>query len=278
MAVRFRCIYCQGLMSISSRRIGAIVACPTCGADVLVPAVDIFEAASEFPGPQAADPDLEDILFDEVPPEDDAPDLEHHLHADTDKARPLFDVWRNGENAAAAPPDPAEPDPEIQSSTQPEVADNSAADEPPEFRLRRARSEFDDLDMTPMVDVVFLLLIFFMVTASFSLQKSIEVPSPDPDRQGATQSIQSLNDLQDTSIIVEVDDKNVIFVDEERIADPDRLADTFRDKMRLEQKTELVISPDPTARHRTVISVIDAANEVGMQKIRLARGGTATRR
>ena len=32
----------------------------------------------------------------------------------------------------------------------------------------------DELDMTPMVDVTFLLLIFFMVTASFTLQKSLE--------------------------------------------------------------------------------------------------------
>lgn len=40
-----------------------------------------------------------------------------------------------------------------------------------------------DVDMTPMVDVTFLLLIFFMVTASFGLQKSIAMPrqtSPDP--------------------------------------------------------------------------------------------------
>lgn len=38
-----------------------------------------------------------------------------------------------------------------------------------------------ELDMTPMVDVTFLLLIFFMVTASFSLQKSIRVPHQKSD-------------------------------------------------------------------------------------------------
>ena len=35
-----------------------------------------------------------------------------------------------------------------------------------------------DMDMTPMVDVTFLLLIFFMVTAAFSLQKSLQIPAP----------------------------------------------------------------------------------------------------
>lgn len=45
---------------------------------------------------------------------------------------------------------------------------------------RNKRKE-DELDMTPMVDVTFLLLIFFMVTASFSLQKSLEMPRQQSD-------------------------------------------------------------------------------------------------
>ncbi|MFZ4471051.1 MAG: ExbD/TolR family protein, partial [Pirellula sp.] len=36
----------------------------------------------------------------------------------------------------------------------------------------------DDMDMTPMVDVTFLLLIFFMITASFSSEKVFEKPPP----------------------------------------------------------------------------------------------------
>ena len=40
----------------------------------------------------------------------------------------------------------------------------------------RQKCKPGELDMTPMVDVTFLLLIFFMVTASFSLQKSIQMP------------------------------------------------------------------------------------------------------
>ncbi|MFM7973431.1 MAG: ExbD/TolR family protein, partial [Pirellula sp.] len=39
----------------------------------------------------------------------------------------------------------------------------------------------DDMDMTPMVDVTFLLLIFFMITANFTMQKSIQVPAEKSD-------------------------------------------------------------------------------------------------
>src|SRR5512146_2340419 len=43
----------------------------------------------------------------------------------------------------------------------------------------------DGLDMTPMVDVTFLLLIFFMVTAAFALQRSIQIPTPAPSASAA---------------------------------------------------------------------------------------------
>ncbi|HBJ33478.1 MAG TPA: biopolymer transporter ExbD [Planctomycetaceae bacterium] len=50
-------------------------------------------------------------------------------------------------------------------------------DDPP----KRTKRKEDELDMTPMVDVTFLLLIFFMVTASFSLQKSMSMPRQQSD-------------------------------------------------------------------------------------------------
>ena len=48
----------------------------------------------------------------------------------------------------------------------------------PGTRRRRVRpvEEDDGLDMTPMIDCTFLLLIFFMITASFHLQKGLEFP------------------------------------------------------------------------------------------------------
>ncbi|MDB4724337.1 biopolymer transporter ExbD [bacterium] len=49
-----------------------------------------------------------------------------------------------------------------------------------EMTKKGKRAE-DEMDMTPMVDVVFLLLIFFMVTASFTLQKSMDLPTKTQD-------------------------------------------------------------------------------------------------
>ncbi|MEI8018509.1 MAG: biopolymer transporter ExbD, partial [Schlesneria sp.] len=135
--------------------------------------------------------------------------------------------------------------------------------------IRRHNHLDDEMDLTPMVDVTFQLLIFFMVSASFSLQKSIEVPTPDPDQKGASQQVQTIDDLHGTSIIVKIDASNTIWIDDEPLGDVNRLADTLRDKMRREQKTELLVTADNQSLHRTIIAVIDAANEVGMQKIRM---------
>ncbi len=54
--------------------------------------------------------------------------------------------------------------------------DDDDEDFEPEFNIKKEPIPEDELDMTPMVDVTFLLLIFFMVTASFTLQKSIKQP------------------------------------------------------------------------------------------------------
>jgi len=54
-------------------------------------------------------------------------------------------------------------------------------EEPPVSFGKKEKIPEDELDMTPMVDVTFLLLIFFMVTASFTLQKSIPQPPAASD-------------------------------------------------------------------------------------------------
>jgi biopolymer transport protein ExbD len=62
-------------------------------------------------------------------------------------------------------------------SLPPSLQAEDGEDDPP----KRAKRKEDELDMTPMVDVTFLLLIFFMVTASFSLQKSMSMPRQQSD-------------------------------------------------------------------------------------------------
>ena len=139
-----------------------------------------------------------------------------------------------------------------------------------EFELRRAQTEFEEMDLTPMVDVTFLLLIFFMITASFTMQKAIGFPPPSPDEQGASVQPKQLEDFKDECVIVEIHEDNSISIDEERIPLDANLAAMLATK----GKNEMLIDAHENALHETVVKVVDAGNEVQMQRIRLgSRGG-----
>jgi biopolymer transport protein ExbD len=137
------------------------------------------------------------------------------------------------------------------------------------FRFRGRKAEADEMDLTPMVDMTFLLLIFFMITASFSVQKSLAFPRPNDERQGAMQSTHMLEELEERSVVVHIDDRNVIYVDDEPLADRSRLTAVLRQALS-SQRNELLLTADDNAWHESVVAVIDAASAAGMQKIRLA--------
>ncbi len=233
-----------------------MVQCPTCGEQTVVPFDDIFDAA-----PERAQPSPRSQPEPPEPPPEQSPAFQLQVKES------------HFEESAVARPAALEAvasDYESDDSTPAHGAEESDEDDaPPAFQLRRKSRTDEDMDLTPMVDVTFQLLIFFMVTASFALQKSIQVPTPDPDQKGATQQLQILEDLEGSSIRVQIDSANVIAVDDEPVTDATRLTEVLKDKMRKEQKTELLISVHAAALHRSVIAVIDAANDVGMQKIRM---------
>jgi biopolymer transport protein ExbD len=250
MPIQFRCTTCRQKLSVTSRKAGRAITCPACGSEILVPALAADDSArTRVPddsgvkrageaGQRSTAPDSEPSRDEPVPP----------LPARDDSA--VAPVAATGAGAFVGLP-------------------SSDFDDGGGVRLRKAQTEFDDMDLTPMVDVTFLLLIFFMITAAFSLTKTIEVPPPDPEQQGAQQT-QTLEDLEKNSIMVRVDGQNAIFVEDEPVGDPGRLVDVLTDKRSSEDKHELILQADAQALHETVVLVLDAANEVQFTRIRLA--------
>lgn len=234
-------------MSISTRKAGTITICPRCDSETQVPEQESpvdqeTEAASDLTPAQP-------VLSEADPANDD--------EANQQLDQPASEETQPEQTA------PAEYSP-LQLAPRSE----DQADEELEFQFRRSESEFDDLDMTPMVDVTFLLLIFFMVTASFSIQKSIEVPPPDPDQQGAAQTVQPLEELEENSILIEIDEENRFFVESEPLNDPRDLPSVLAEVRSRDSKYEVVVSVDERTHHESVVIAIDAAQEVGMQRIR----------
>lgn len=144
--------------------------------------------------------------------------------------------------------------------------------EPPiEFRRREPVDE--GLDMTPMVDVTFLLLIFFMVTAAFAMQKSLEVPPPD-QQEGVTEA-PTIEELEqnDDFVIVRIDADSTIWVDESIANSEQEMLSRLRDLVRGDGgggPQSLLVLADGEARHEAVVMALDAGNAVGIENVRLA--------
>jgi biopolymer transport protein ExbD len=141
-------------------------------------------------------------------------------------------------------------------------------------------SEERDLDMTPMVDITFLLLIFFMVTAAFSLQKSLKVPTPDPqDESARAQTLEEIEE-NDDYVIVRIDEDDTIWVNESEAPSEQELLTKLREARQALPGTgsvgasSMLVLADGDCRHETVVMVLDAGNAVGMENVRLATGDT----
>lgn len=142
---------------------------------------------------------------------------------------------------------------------------------------RRWRAEGDELDMTPMVDVTFLLLIFFMVTAAFGLQRSFDIPAPDDTRPStAGRTLQELENDPDY-VIVRIDRYNTFHVsaavweaEQEAPSKPDLLA-KLRQALAggAATPTHLLVLASEEAANGSVVAALDAGTAVGIQDVRL---------
>lgn len=244
---------------------------PETGADEPVPLPrkplrrQFFEgrAATPFSDvPESEDPP--EIPLDEESTEDIGDDSPDQLAVSDESPQPWTrPVFRRAGSSAA--PDRQE---STASSTETDGDLEENADDEGGFETRPAVVDNGDLDLTPMVDVTFLLLIFFMITASFSLQKTISVPPPNPDEKGAAQAL-TLEDLQDNTVFVRIDEKNAIWVDDAPIPSLDQVADSLIRARLASLRSEVAIDPHPDSLHETLVAVIDAATEAEMQKVRI---------
>lgn len=132
----------------------------------------------------------------------------------------------------------------------------------------------EEMDMTPMVDMTFLLLIFFICTSTFNLQKSIDMPVPDPT-EAASQS-RTIEELEEDNsfIIVRIESDNTVWVEDAAAYSEIELLTKLRElKAGADGKpgaTSLMVMASGDASHETVVRVLDSGTAVGMEDIRLS--------
>jgi len=245
MAIRYHCPNCGQYLSIGSRLAGQPTTCPTCGASHVVPLSET--AAGIAPTPVRTMTSGAADRREVGPPSTKSPAAE----------------------SPRLPAGPAFPpaDPLI---VRPHHWPHDEEEDEEGLAMGRLERKSDELDLIPMVDCVFLLLVFYMITASYALQKTIEMGKPAAEKKGAVQSVQSTDDQAQSSVVVQIDARNRISVDDVPLASAAGLADVLRAKINGEQKNELVVEADPRAFNETVVAVVDAAHELQFQHIRMA--------
>jgi biopolymer transport protein ExbD len=132
----------------------------------------------------------------------------------------------------------------------------------------------NEIDMTPMVDVVFQLLIFFMLTAVFTMQKSIEIPKPEQTDQPSTMVLNVEDNPDYVTIVVDENGTfQVITPDWERECPGEQdLHVQLREAKRGSggvTPTKVLVKAHGNAYHERVVMALDGSTAVGFEETQL---------
>ena len=130
--------------------------------------------------------------------------------------------------------------------------------------MRRKHPKDEDetsVDMTPMLDIVFIMLIFFIVTTSFVKESGVNISRPDPNQQNDPPPPK-----QKKNVFIKIDATNRVYMDN---LDVDIRAIRARVEQKRAQNPEAIaiIGVHPNADTDTLVSVVNSAREAGIEKV-----------
>ena len=125
-------------------------------------------------------------------------------------------------------------------------------------KVERKRRSIEVIDMIPMLDMVFLLLIFFAVTSTFEMQRILEMTMPETSTGEVLEPSRTLT--------VRIDKLNQVFLEEEPV-DVEDYKNRLEHALMEGAQLTLVIKGDEQALHGNVIHLMDIAKGAGVEKI-----------
>ena len=129
------------------------------------------------------------------------------------------------------------------------------------FSLGGQEDEGDEINLTPMLDVVFIMLIFFIVTASFVKESGIDVNRPDAP---VTET-----KPEDANILIVIDGNDDIWIDR-RVIDPRAVRANIERLHAENPKGSVVIQPNKRSTNKMLVQIMDASRSAGVYNISIA--------
>lgn len=123
-----------------------------------------------------------------------------------------------------------------------------------------AEEEENEINLTPMLDVVFIMLIFFIVTATFIKEAGIQIERPDTV---------TADSQEDASILIAISPNNEIWIDRKK-RDPRAVRAVIAQLHAENPKGSIVIQADEKSTHETLVIVMEAAKGAGVTNVSIA--------
>jgi len=137
------------------------------------------------------------------------------------------------------------------------------------LNLKPDRRDEIDLNLTPLIDVVFLLLIFFMVSTTFEKTSKLKIDLPEASNK-ATQQVNK-------KIVIGIDVKGRYYINERQLVNTQlktlklallKIAGNNKD-------IPIVLRADAKTPHQSVVTAMDAASQVGLTRLSISTSETS---
>jgi len=240
--ITFYCPECTQKLRIDDDFAGKLVACTRCAARLRVPETSQTERVAKAAKPQAHHAgELEQVVPKAT---------QREIGAAAERSR------RHVEAAGAAPARPKQKWAREESLVRPAM-----------------KIDFEELiDMTAMVDIVFFLLIFFLVTSMKAIDSTVPMPAPDPQKSAARES-RSVPEMESDNeyIVVHIDRNDRISVNDADVHGDRELLFRLRDlRTSGNRPDKMLVVGHGDATHGTTVMVLDTGRDVGIEQVRLA--------
>ena len=128
------------------------------------------------------------------------------------------------------------------------------------------KEESVEINLTPLIDVVFLLLIFFMVSTTFDRHAKLKVSLPESSTKATLQ--------QNDPLVLSIDAKGNYYINDRQVIN--KSLDTLKQAMqntvgdKAIKDVAMVLRADANTPHQFVVRAMDAASQLGLTKLSIA--------
>lgn len=132
------------------------------------------------------------------------------------------------------------------------------------MNLKPERREEIDLNLTPLIDVVFLLLIFFMVSTTFEKTSKLKIDLPEATAEAVQQP--------SSKIVIGIDVKGRYYINDRQLVNT-QLKTLKLALMKVagdNKEIPIVLRADAKTPHQSVVTAMDAASQVGLTRLSIS--------